>query len=388
MEPVAFIEIYLPDIEPQQDFAKHTTLLSSPHYFRTHIVLGFLPGIKKGPELQGIFNDVLPINDTWTLELAVELPDLLPSIDRFSETAIPVRTRQGNDLQICLSNRMSRFHFDNNNVAHQILAPRYLPWHGHVQVTNDCGDKTLAAEELLRTVAAMRFKISGNSTEHAFESCIKHCTNTLFDAINTTLHAVRACRHGSFPGTRSVSDRNVPFVYVLIEGANKKRSTILAMSPSRITIHPDYLNDERADRFRALMNGSIIMDDADRILGEARSSWANGDDEFALLQTVIAAEMATSRTIRTACRRKGISEKRLKDAERDMSYSWALNIGLAFVLDPADMPAAELIAAMNTARTKRNKLMHEATLHANRKEILQLLNDTHDFLAALKQAVK
>lgn len=387
MDPVIFVSLLVPPVVPLAGFDKHTSLLASGHRFKTHVVLGFCaPEMSKAPSVSGIFNEVQPLNGEWTLEVAVELPDLLPSIDGKSEAVVSTVDTKGVQWQLCLSNRISRFHYQDGPVAYHAIAPRTEPWHGVAEIVGEGNAKLIAAEEQLRTVAAMSFQVKGNTAEHAFESSIKACLETLFASVNTVLHATRECRVGFTPTTRSLRWDGVASVYVLMSGDGKPKGARLALNGARIALNPESFEGDKAAQFRSISNGTLPLGDVDRLIGEARSSWEDGEYEFAFLQAVISAEIATARAVRAESLRRGVSKTKLDDNRKEMTYSWALNIGLPLCFPSATRPKDTLIAAMNSARSKRNDLMHEAKFDMTRDQIGQLLTDTREYVNALKAA--
>lgn len=386
MNPVAFIQLFIPGIDPLPGFADHTELLSSSFRFKTHVVLCFCaPDVKKGPGVAGVFNDVPALNGSWALEVAVELPDLLPSIDGKSEAIVHTKDPDGETRRLCLSNRISRFHYLDDGTPYHALAPRTEAWHGAAQVKGAGGDELNAAEEQLRTMAALRFSVLGDTAEHAFESSIKHCLERLFACVNRVLEATRECRRGFTPTTRLLRPEGVRAVYVLLRGEGKAQGARLALNVARIAWNAEVFEAEQATQFRAIADGSTPLDDMDRLIGAAQSSCDDGEYEFAFLQAVIAAEIATARTVRTECSKRGVSKKSLKDCGKEMTYSWALKIGLRLCFSDASRPKDKLIAAMNAARSKRNGLMHEATFNMTHDQVAQLLLDTREYVRALRE---
>lgn len=387
MDPVIFVGLSMADIMPLSGFSGETRLLSGSHGFRTHTVLGFCAAdLRKDASVSGIFSEVPPSNGAWILELAVELVDLLPSIGGKSEAVLDVKGPDGRITKLCLSNRMSRLHFADDAMSHHALIPRTKPWHGAAQVAGKDGKMLPAAEEQLRTMAAMQFPIAGQTAEHAFESSIARSLDTFLYCINVALRAARHCRKGFTPVTRAIRRDSVPAVYILMIGDGKEGGARLALNVSRVSMNPEVFQGEQAERFRELVNGSASLSDVDQLLGEARSSYEDGEYEFAFLQAVIAAEIATTRAVSSECLSRGVSKTKLDDNRKEMTYSWALNIGLPLCYPAERRPKNELIAAMNAARSKRNDLMHEGTFRISRQELGRLLADTDAYIAAIRSA--
>jgi hypothetical protein len=244
----------------------------------------------------------------------------------------------------------------------------------------------MAVEEQLHTFAALKAWIDGPSAEAAFESSVKRILGNLAGGINKILLASRESCQSLLPLERRIAVDTIPFVYVLIIGKDGAREGArLVVDLRRASLLAEDLVGDRASRFRSIANGSEIVDDVDRLLGEARSSLLDGELEFSFLQCVIAAEMATTRFVRNECIRRGISKKKLDDLKREMTYSWALNVGLHLCMDPPQAIDAGLVSRMNQARSVRNELMHEASFEMTAGDVRQLVEDTKQYLEVLRR---
>ncbi len=186
--------------------------------------------------------------------------------------------------------------------------------------------------------------------------------------------------------TRTLRRSNVGQVYVLMAGDSSAHFTPLTLHGARTSLNPGDVSGDAAARFRAIASGASPLTDVDRLIGEAQSSTAAGENEFAFLQAVIAAEIANARAVRNECLRRGVSKNRFDANRKEMTYSWALNVGLALCFPEMARNSEPLITAMNDARRRRNDLMHEAAFSMTDQELHKLLIDTKAFIAALKAA--
>jgi hypothetical protein len=389
MDPVIFIELAIDDIKPLPEFDTETKLLTRTYRVPTRTVLAFCaPDLRKGPDVSGIFNEIPPLNGSWHVELGVELADRLPAIDGMSEAVLDVRTPDGVMRKLCMSNRMSRLAFADASKSYHTLLARTQPWHGSAHVSGMDGRLLPAAEEQLRTMVSMRFAVSGPTAETAFESSINDCLDIFIGAINIVLRAVRDCRTGFTPVTRALRRDGVGSIYVLMIGEGQERVAQLALNASRIGMASEVLTGDQAERFRSLVDGTLCLTDVDQLLDEAKSSFEDGEYEFAFLQAVIASEISTARAIRAECEKRGVSKNKLHDNRKEMTYSWALNIGLPLCFPPDVRPRAELISAMNSARSMRNDLMHEGIFSISRLQLGQLLDDTREYICAIRSAIE
>jgi hypothetical protein len=381
------VRLALPEIKPLDGFASYTTLLTGNHPFRSHEPLFFIADdMKKGPDLGNLFSDVPPKHGALTLELGLVLQDVLPDVDDLSECVLNVRDANGVVRVLCLSNRMSRFHFFDADKAWHCLTPRTVAFSGSAQLRRGNGPFVPAGEELLHTVAAMRFEITGSTAEEAFEANIRSSADSFLTCINVALEAARASRTGFRPVGRSVVWETAPPLYALVSNGNVTSRTLIGLHGARAVLRPAPLVDDDAKSFRGHAAGTEVLTDVDRLLGEAISCWESGEYEFAFLQAVIAAEVETSRIVRAECLKRGISKARLDDTRRELTYSWALNIALPLVFDEPARPSQELIAAMNFARQRRNGLMHEAEFSMTRDEVHSLIQHTKDYIEAIRRA--
>jgi hypothetical protein len=389
MDPVIFVQLAIDEIKPLAGFDAETKLLTTTYRFATRTVLGFCaPDLHKGPDVSGIFYDVPPLSGGWRLELGVELADRLPAIDGMSEAILDVKTPEGVMRKLCMSNRMSRLAYADASQSYHTLLPRTQAWHGSAQVRGKDGPLLPAAEEQLRTMVSMRFAVEGPTAEAAFEWSVASCLDTFFAAINTVLRAVRDCRKGFTPVTRAMRRDGVASVYVLMIGDGRESAAQLALNAARIGMVSEVLTGEQTRRIRDLVNGTLSLTDVDQLLGEAKSSYEDGEYEFAFLQAVIAAEITTARAVRAECEKRGVSKSKLDDNRKEMTYSWALNIGLPLCFPPGKRPRAELVSAMNAGRSKRNDLMHEGMFSISRQQLGQLLADTREYISAIRSAAE
>jgi hypothetical protein len=387
MDPVIFIELAIDDIKLLPGFSSETKLLTSTYRIATRTVLAFCArDLHKGPEVSGIFNDVPPLNGSWQLEVGVELADRLPIIDGMSEAILDVKSPDGVMRKLCASNRISRLAYTDGAKSYHTLLPRTQPWHGGAHVSGKDGSLLIATEEQLRTMVSMRFVVGGPTAEAAFESSISNCIDNFFAAINSVLSAVRDCHKGFTPVMRSMRRDSVASVYVLMIGDGLEGIARLGLHGGKMGMVSQVLTADEGKRLRDLVNGTQSLSDVDQLLNEAKSSYEDGEYEFAFLQAVIAAEITTARCVRAECERRGVSKNKLDGNRKEMTYSWALNIGLPLCFPTESRPRPELVTAMNLARSKRNDLMHEGAFSISRHQLGQLLVDTREYINSLRAA--
>lgn len=388
LPPILNIQLLTQEIAPQPGFAESTLLLSSQVAFKSHQILALVaPGVAKHESVSGLFNDVPHSEDGWILELAAELPSLLPALNGLSECVIEVNAAPGNIKKLCLSNRMSRLHYSDGGEAWHALIPRTAPWHGSIDIKNPAGKELHAAEEQLGTFASMRFTIKGANAESALEAEIEKCAGALIAAINSVLVAFRDTASTSSHIPRSVGWNSLPPLYMHLQGKGAGRFARLSLTTWRAALTVETIADAKLDKFRDIVSGKTTITDVERFVGYARSSWQSGEYEFAFLQAVIAAEIQTTRIIYLQCKANGISETKLDEHKSDLTYSLGLDICLKLGFPQELLPPAELINAMTEARRKRNSLMHSALFDWDRDKIFRLIEDTARYVHHFQEKV-
>lgn len=384
MSKVAIIKLNRFKVSRDSRFCDQTDLLTTSHRFNSEEFLAFCdPELELHPDVAGVFKEVPSSDGAWTLELGLPLPIWLPSLDDRTENALTITVNKTH-YTLCISNNMSRFHYHDGNDSYHTLTPRIDTYHGHAIVSGIDKNNYEAIEERLRTVASMRFRITSSTAATAFENSIDNCINIFLSATNIVIFASRECSRSPGQIIRNVSRDNIAYLYVLIKGANQVRAKRLMLDGGRLLQTPDTLDAITSTKFREIALGGTPPADIDRLLGEAKSCWHNGDYEFAMLLAVIAAELITTRIIHAKLMMHGISASKLKENQREMTYSWCLNIGLPSLIPAEKLPSRNLIEAVIKGKKKRNELMHTGQFSMSRKETLGLVTDTQEYVCALR----
>lgn len=88
----------------------------------------------------------------------------------------------------------------------------------------------------------------------------------------------------------------------------------------------------------------------------------------AVIEAVIALEMALSQFVRKKWKERAVSQNAIDRAKRDVSLSIMINIELVALADPARRPSDQLIGKLNTARKLRNDIVHEGKIDVSELE--------------------
>jgi hypothetical protein len=386
MNGVILIELAQPDVPTEMGLRGRSWILAglSTYYtFRGYFFMA--EGIRRHESLGKFFAEIEPPpNKRFTLELGIVLPDLFPNLNDAPESEIGVLIK-GSIQPICFSNTMARLRYKKDDQELQGILPRCL--------LNQIGKGAMskipesASVELLRTMAATRFSIEGDSAVEAMDSHCESRIDIFIEALNRCLKAIPLVGdEARFPYSVAYSQATLPAFYFVLEGNETGKFANGWISPhiGRTIYNPSNLSDESALLLRKYLDGSAQPDDLDSLLYAAQSFLDGGVIEYVLLLSVIAAESATQEFVESRLSASGVSNNKLKEIVRDLTYSQMLNAFL-WAVTPAKMkPNRLLVGKMNRARDLRNDYMHKAKAPLNSNEIADILSETRKFIGYLR----
>lgn len=386
---ILYIELAVPDA-PNESLldASKSWLLSGVSSYNDYKIYGFgAAGMKKGDDLGRLFDHLLPRTDgTFELELGVTLPDLLPNLNGHLDYSVEVALSDDDRHQLAVSNQMARINFAKDGAGYHLIFPRY-----HLDALKE--DKTFnlpegSSPQLLRSTITTRFSIPGKDAEDALEEHVERCIEKFTSLLNRLLASNQMiAEHVHSQFSTAYEATSFPFFYLIIAGETPGRfgHGKLSTHAGKMALNPPNVEQEKAERLLAYLQGAEPIDSIKQMITAARSSFEGGSLQFALLQMVIAAEMATSQYIRSRFLGLGVSRSKWNDVEAEITYSQMLNVHL-FALTPAHLkPDRDLLGKMNRARDCRNKFMHRGDSFLTRDEALELINATDQYLTYLKR---
>ena len=385
--PVCLVELSRPGNHRKPVLTREdsTLLCTATLHDELHVFALLAAGARKDKTLE-IFPEMMPDADgCYCLELGVTLPDLLPTFDDHIDYRVAVRTRRHGASTLCISNQMARVNCYRDSRLTHILVPEpalgQLHEHG-IKVS----EKPPYA--ILRTTVAMKFRIAAPSVDYALEHHLEECAEDLAGALNDYLAAYIMIERDLFSTHSTAFDsRSFDVLYFAINGAENTKARVgrIALHAGRTVLNPADVSGDRLRDMLQFLSGSKETDAIKLMLATARNSHQSGLLRAALLQMVVAAEMAIARFVRDEYIRAGVSKGKWQEAKKDMSYSQMLNLHL-FALSPIDFkPDRDLLGQLNAARGLRNEFMHEGVFTPDRTRIGQLLEATDKFLLYLTE---
>jgi hypothetical protein len=182
------------------------------------------------------------------------------------------------------------------------------------------------------------------------------------------------------------SRANLPPFYFILKEDSEENLGHGWISPhvGKTMLNPSNLPFEQVALLTAYLGGRKNVDDVQAFLYAARTFLDGGVNEYVLLLSAIAAEVATQRFVEKRLLASSVSKTKLLEAEKDLTYSLVLNIVLFAVTPENRKPDKELVGKMNRARSLRNDYMHEGKLPTDQKELVDLFKNTKRFVQYLR----
>lgn len=372
---------------PGPSLHEHSWLLSAVSTYKDDEVFAFMQESESPANTGQAFSTILPKEDgTFDLEIGVALPDWLPDMNKSQEYTLNVLDTDGATRVLCVSNQMTKLLYVIDGEQYQAIFPKSLLW--TVYASNELKVPVDAPQALLKSMASSRFAIRGTSAHEALEEGIEDCIDTLIECLNRIAIANVAVNEEAFPGFLSPNyDRSTfDVAYFILRGkhpsnfANWRMGTSLGLAMLRPTVN---FKDEYVAKVRAILSGSTEVDDVRKMMQLARSYAEGGMLEFALLQLVIAAEVATTRFVHKMMIAGGVSKGKLDDMKGDLTFSIMLNLNV-IALSPSGMkPDFNLLGKINEARKRRNDLMHEGRFRCSKDYLRELHQNVQAYVAYL-----
>lgn len=354
-------------------------LLTARSRFPELQVLGVIgPRHKKDASLGTLFESAVSTRGEYTLELGVVLSDLFPIFDDALDYEIAVKPRRHGSKSLCISNQMVRVNENATGERWFSLQPKSV-------LKRTFTEQSLPPFEALRTMATMRFTLKGPTAETAVEGALEECCEDLGMALNDFL-AGYAMIEDHLHSTHSIyyDSRSFSVIYLAVAGDNgEPRAHRVTLNIGRGVLNPFTLSAPQQTQLNQYVSGAQPVDDVRLMLVSARTAFQSGSLHIALLQVVIAAEMATARFISFRYLAAGVSRTKWDDAKTELTYSQMLNLHLMVVTPTDRRPDVQIVALLNAARRARNELMHEGKFEISRERLEEFLGACGEYIAYL-----
>ena len=379
------IELLTQDIAKSSEIGNKSWLLNSFLQMPENLAIAFLAAsMKKDENLGRIFKELEPQRGKFHIELGAILHSWLPNLNEKRDYNLAVNINSKEKIQLSISNQMWRVNYQKKGQFAHALVPQYL------------FDKLKAEDklplpndyhlEVLKSVVTSRFKISGKDAEDALEVNIDKCIEKFIAAINRVVTGQLILSTDTTPILNPVYARgSFDFLYLIMSGKDTKKlcAQRLLLSSFKAILKPPNYKKEKVNSFKKLIRDSQSISEIAYLISSGKGYLEAGLLRFALLQLVIAAELATSRFLNEVWRAAGISKKKIKNSANDITYSQMLNIHLLALFPEKMKPSKKVLAKLDSARTARNDLMHRGQFEMPLEELRAVYQATCDHLNSL-----
>jgi len=328
------------------------------------------------------FQDLLPAEDgSYTLELAIELPDRLPHPQDSIDYSWPIKIGDTETLNVCFSNQMLGIRFREGKGNRCVLLPAFS-WN-HFKKGKDSGIPNQAHIEYLNTVATTQFKIDGRDAHDALMNHIETCLDKFITAIKRTIAAhMMVADSPQWILNPMLERHSVEYFYLILQGKESQGlvSQRLCTNVFKASLVTKPQEQEETEKIQSFARGDVSISDGVLFLNASRSYLEAGTNRFALLLLAVAVEIATSRTVNNMLSDSGCSRTKLdKYRGRDITFGLMLNV-LLFASAPKEVEIdRNLIGDMDRIRDLRNILMHYGEFKTNTAEIRRLSDRAREY---------
>ena len=213
----------------------------------------------------------------------------------------------------------------------------------------------------MKSVAVTSFRVCFSSQEQfTLHGLSKFCAR-LMSACNQILEAERCTFHKmawTFP--YHLSFLSIGLYWVHIQNADGTSETNGFMgNAGLIALNPPYTNQRQFEKVLAALKPGHEYPIWWQYYCKAATLLGQDSFRSAVLESVIALEMALSTFVRRRLLDRGVSKSRLGDVKRDLTLSLMLNLELTSLAPEDAKPPSELVGRLNRARKLRNDIVHE-----------------------------
>ena len=386
--------LYAPDYSTAQcTLEDRCWLLSFPCGFnRSHIIHQVDDPLPAG--LSPLFPGAVPLSGgTFNIELAVELPDYLPTSQGTLEDTIVVAGEQ-QSRDVFLSNQMMRVCLgsaENGRDTGMFVTVPYAKLDEYIrpQPTGIC-----SVAYPMKTLVAARYNAQGASAEDALSGSIDEIRIDFMQRLNHLLSSLREAVPEMAPHVQPFYGTEMfPYAYLLVGGAqpDEFEGELLALNIVRCVLAINLTT--RADVSQRLhdlagQRGSIPF--CQQLTGEAMSFLGQGAYREVILRAAIAAEARIASFVQSRLLEEGVSRSSLRDVHRDMPFSRLLNVDLVALCPSGRKPDPNLVTAVNQVRRMRNAIVHGEPREVTQQEAargLQAVRDLIQFVEAVAQGL-
>ena len=308
--------------------------------------------------------------DEFTLSIAVELPVflVLPNgVDTYEHVVVV----KGVVEKLTVYQDCVKYYYGDHFSQDHRLRYMVLRRSEAQDQIKECPQSDRKYVENMRSVVRFtRLVRIRNRDQFVLHQLRPHC-EVLMEACNRILEAERStyyCMAWTYPYRISFLSIGV-FWVSLYKGGERKEAFPYMGNASRLALNPPSpAVPDDFEKVTTAVGGQDAYPDWWLYYCKAATHHGQQNHREAVLEAVIALEMALSSFARKKWKQQGVSNNAVDRAKRDVTLSMMINIELMALAEPGNKPSLELIGQLNKARKLRNDIVHEGKIEVSETE--------------------
>lgn len=304
-----------------------------------------------------LWADLKPQDGVYTFELATELPFYLPTMKGKHEYLVNVGEVE---LFVCL--RMVRVFFGKGLPQESGLAYRLMHRLGLPGLIEE-GKHGELHPIPIKTFISRRFDCKSTSAQEAIQENFLGWRSEIIFQIDHLINAMRATSSEAAKFlTPQPSLAFYPIFWLRAAGADDKTRCEQFMGGFEFgTFTPQSnIKPEDVEKLNGFLKIPEAISSGDHALALARTFCNFGHYELAIVQLCVACEITLSQKYWSFLKGRGVSNSKLNENKKEITFSQLLNVHLFAMRDPSTLADSErILGTINWARKMRNEVVHE-----------------------------
>jgi hypothetical protein len=327
--------------------------------------------------------------EEYMLSIAVELPVwlILPKdLDTLEHTVII----DGDSVKVTIYQDCLKYYYGDHFSQDQ--TPRYKVLR-RAEAQEQIGSGPISDRkyiEKLRSVVRLTRPVNIRERKYFVSHQLRPYCEILMEACNRIMEAERSTYYSMawiYPYRLSFLSIGL-FWISLYKGSERKEAFSFMGNAALVAPNPPHpaVADDFA-KVTAAIGGQDAYPDWWLYYCKAVTHHGQQNHREAVLEAIIALEMALSKFVRIKWGERGVSNSALKKADRDITLSMMTNIELMALSDPERKPPSELIGRLNQARKLRNEIVHQGKINVLETEASVCLKSVKEALLFLSPSI-
>jgi hypothetical protein len=327
--------------------------------------------------------------DEFTLSVAAELPIylVLPEGLNIHKHTVVI---DGASIDVTIYQDCYKYYYGDyfspdHILRYQVLRLPEAQEHIRAQPSSDC-----KYVQKLRSVVRLTQPVRIRERDYFISHQLRRHCELLMEACNRIMEAERSIYYKmAWTYPYQLSFLSIDLFWVsLYQGSERKEAFPFMGNAARLTLNPSHPGAaEDFAKITTAIGGQDTYPDWWLYYGRAATHHGQQNHRGAVLEAIIALEIALSTFVRTKWRQRGVSNSAIKRAKDDITLSMMTNIELMVLSDPERKPSSDLIGRLNKARGLRNNIVHKGMSHVSETEADDCLTSVKEALLLLSPSI-